>query len=180
MSAPSFAVTVIALLPEINATLQDQLAVPVAVVVMPVAAFVHVTCVTPTASEVAPPSATGVLAVACVAALVGAVIVTAGLVVSGGVYVTVIVSVAALFAASFAVTVIALLPALRATLQDQLVVPVAVVVTPVAAFVHVTCVTPTVSDALPPRVTGVLEIACVAALAGAVIVIAGLVVSGGV
>ena len=91
-----------------------------------------------------------------------------------------IVSVPLLLAASFAVTVIALLPSLNATLQDQLVVPVAVVVTPVAALVHVTCVTPTASEAVPPRLTGVLDVAWVAALVGAVIVIAGAVVSGGV
>ncbi len=83
-------------------------------------------------------------------------------------------------AASRAVTVIALLPALRATPQDQLAVPVAVVVTPVAALVQITCVTPTASKAVPPIVKGVLVVECVAALVGAAIVTAGLVVSGGV
>ena len=64
----------------------------------------------------------------------GLVMVIEGGVVSGGVYVTVIASVPGLFAASRAVTVIAFEPETRATLHDQLVVPVAVTVAPVAAL----------------------------------------------
>ncbi len=75
----------IALLPEFSATLQDQLVVPDAVTVLPVAAFAHVTCVTPTLSDALPPSPTGVLLVLYVVDEVGLVIVTVGDVPSGGV-----------------------------------------------------------------------------------------------
>lgn len=51
-----------------------------------------------------------------------------------------------------------MLPETRTTLQDQLVVPLAVTVVPVAEFVHVTCVTPKLSDALPAKVMGVVVV----------------------
>jgi hypothetical protein len=76
---------------------------------------------------------------------------TEGAVVSGGLYVTVNVSVAVLPAASRAVTVMTLLPAVRLMLlTDQLVVPLAVPLPPVE-FDQVTWVTPTLSLAVPPR-----------------------------
>jgi hypothetical protein len=66
-----------------DATLHEV--VPEAVPVPPVAAFVQVTCVTPTASEVVPPRAIGVDVVEYVGEGVGAVIVQTGAVTSGGV-----------------------------------------------------------------------------------------------
>jgi hypothetical protein len=82
------------------------------------------------------------------------VIVHTGAVTSGGVYVTVSTSVPVFPDPSCAVTVMALAPdtsAMPATLQ--LVVPTAVPDPPVAAFTHVTDVTPTLSEAVPPRST---------------------------
>ena len=67
----------------------------------------------------------------------------------------VMLSVPELFAASYALTVIVLLPETSATLQLHELVPLAVTVLPFAAFVQVTCVTPTLSLALPPREIGV-------------------------
>jgi hypothetical protein len=92
-----------------------------------------------------------------------------------GVKVTVKVSVAVLPAASRAVTVSTFVPGCRTIpLAVQLVVPVAVPLPP-ALFVHVTWVTPTLSDAVPPSVRGVvpvlkvgLEVGEVTATVGAV------------
>jgi hypothetical protein len=76
-----------------------------------------------------------------------------GVAVEGAVYVTVRLAVFVLFAASRAVTVMTLSPVWRATFAaDQLVVPVAVP-DPPRLFAHVTCVTPTLSLAVPPIVT---------------------------
>ena len=78
-----------------------------------------------------------------------------------------------MFAASRAVTVIALLPEIRPTLQDQLVVPVAVTVAPVVVFTHVTCVTPTLSEAVPVRAIGVAVVVHVGPDVGDVIATVG-------
>ena len=79
--------------------------------------------------------------------------VMAGAVASGGVYVTVSVSDALLFAASRAVTVRTFDPLCSVTPEaDQLVVPLAVPLPP-RLLDQVTCVTPTLSDAVPPRLS---------------------------
>ena len=72
--------------------------------------------------------------------------------------VTVKVTVVVLPVASCAVTVSTFVPGWRTIPPAvQLVVPVAVPVPP-ALFVHVTCVTPTLSDAVPPRVSVVFVV----------------------
>ena len=71
-----------------------------------------------------------------------------------GVKVTVKLAVAELRAASCAVTVSTFVPGWRTIpLAVQLVVPLAVPLPP-RLFVHVTCVTPTLSDAVPPSARG--------------------------
>jgi hypothetical protein len=128
-----------------------QLVVPTAVPDAPVAAFVHVTTVTPTSSEAVPARFTLEEAVAYVGEEVGAVIVHVGAIVE---CVTVIVSLPTFPAASRARTVMTLSPAASAIpVTVQLVVPLATPEPPVAAFVHVTCVTPMLSEAVPPRST---------------------------
>src|SRR5262245_8007409 len=66
----------------------------------------------------------------------------------GAVYVTVTAALAGLPAASRAVTVITLSPGFRSTATFQFVVPVAVPEPP-RLFTQLTCVTPTLSDAVP-------------------------------
>jgi hypothetical protein len=86
----------------------------------------------------------------------------------------VIESVPTLPAASRARTVSTLFPATSTTdAIVQLVVPLAVPEAPVAEFVHVTAVTPTLSDAVPPRASGVDAVAHVGDAVGVVIVHAG-------
>ena len=76
-------------------------------------------------------------------------------------------------AASRAVTVSTFAPLESAIpLTDQLVVPVAVP-DPPRSFTQLTCVTPTLSEAVPLSVSGVAPVANVAALVGPVIVTAG-------
>ncbi len=90
-----------------------------------------------------------------------------------GVNVTVKVSVAVLPAASVAVTVSTFVPGCRTIpLAVQLVVPVAVPLPP-ALFVHVTWVTPTLSDAVPPSVRGVVVVLKVGLEVGEVTVSVG-------
>ncbi len=92
---------------------------------------------------------------------------------------TLSVSVLVLPAASRAVTVNTFVPLDSAIpLTDQLVVPVAVP-DPPRLFAQVTCVTPTLSDAVPLKVSGVVPVAKVAALVGPVIVTTGGVASAG-
>jgi type III secretory pathway component EscS len=150
--AASAARTTIALFPVARTTpVRLQLVVPVAVPEAPVAAFVHVTVVTPTLSDALPPRESGDEAVVYVGDDVGVVIVHAGAVAS---YVTVRTSVPTFPAASRARTVIGLFPAASVTDATlQAVVPVAVPDAPFAAFVHVTWVTPMLSEALPPSAT---------------------------
>ncbi len=106
---------------------------------------------TATLSEALPPRFTVAPDVAYVGLAVGAVIVAVGAVLSRF---TVITSVPVLPAASVAVTVITLSPALREIpLMVHDVVPVAVPDPPVAAFCQVTLATARLSDALPPRLT---------------------------
>jgi hypothetical protein len=115
--------------------------------------------------------AASVTAPLTVAPLVGAVIVTLGGVVS--LTVTVKLAVLVLPAASRAVTVRPFVPVWSAMpLAVQVVVPVAVPLPP-RLFAHVTCVTPTLSDAVPPSVTLELPVAYVEADVGVVIVIVG-------
>jgi hypothetical protein len=72
--------------PATSATLATlQLVVPEALPDPPVAAFVHVTCVTPTASEAVPPSAAGEETVVYEGEDVGVAIAHTGAVTSGGV-----------------------------------------------------------------------------------------------
>ena len=90
---------------------------------------------------------------------------------------TVTVSVPALPAASRAVTVITLEPLTRVMPEaDQLVVPVAVPLPP-WLLVHVTWVTPMLSEAVPPRVSGLELVLYVGFEVGEVIVTVGGVVS---
>ena len=113
-----------------------------------------------------------------VAPAAGVVRLTTGGVVSG-VYVTVNVAVPALLAASFAVTVRTLVPDCRTIpLTDQLVAPLAVPLPP-RLLLQVTCVTPTLSDAVPPSTSGLLVVAYVVPVVGVVIATVGGVVSGG-
>src|SRR5207247_5250972 len=87
-----------------------------------------------------------------VAPLAGAVIATVGAVVS--LTVTVKLAVAVLPEASRAVTVSTFVPSWRMMpLAVQLVVPLAVPLPP-RLFAHVTCVTPTLSDAVPASARG--------------------------
>src|SRR6266852_6239347 len=112
-----------------------------------------------------------------VAPELGAVMLTAGGVVSVALYVTLRVAVPVLPTASRAVTVSTLVPATSAMpLADQLVVPVAMPLPP-RSFTHETCVTPTLSDAVPPRVRGLVVVVYVADVVGVVIVTVGGVVS---
>jgi hypothetical protein len=180
-SVPTFAEasrarTVMTLFPAtsaIDATL--QLVVPDAVPEAPVAAFVHVTCVTPMSSEAVPPRAIGVDAVAYVAEEVGAVIVHVGAIV---LYVTVITSVPVLPTASRARTRMTLFPTASAIPgTTQLEVPLAVPQPPVAAFVHVTAVTATLSEAFPPRSTVAVAFVYAGIEVGDVIVHVGAVAS---
>ncbi len=83
-------------------------------------------------------------------------------------------------AASRAVTVSTFCPLCSTIpLTDQLVVPVAVPLPP-RSLLQVTCVTATLSEAVPPSASGVALAVCVASLVGVVIVTVGSVVSAGV
>jgi hypothetical protein len=156
-----------------------QLVVPVAVP-LPPRSLAHVTCVTPTASLAVPPTVNGVVLVAKVVPVVGVAIETAGAVVSGALYVTVRIAVAILPAASRAVTVNAFEPPCSVMLATlQLVVPVAVPLPP-RLFDHVTCVTPVLSLAVPPKLMVAVDVVNVAAVVGVLIATVGFVVSGGV
>jgi len=105
------------------------------------------------------------------APVVGAVRATVGGVVSFRVAVSV--AAAVLPAASRAVTVTTLAPGCRAIpLAVQLVVPTAVPLPP-RSFVHVTWVTPTLSDAVPPSAIGELVAVYVAVEVGVAMVTAG-------
>jgi hypothetical protein len=150
---PSCAVTVMAFAPDTSAIpVTLQLVVPAAVPEPPVAALTHVTDVTPTLSEAVPPRSTLEDDVAYVGEEVGEVIAHVGAAES---YVTAIVSLPTFPAASRARTVMTLLPEASAMPRTlQLEVPIAVPDAPVAAFVHLTTVTPTSSEAVPPRSIG--------------------------
>jgi hypothetical protein len=151
-----------------------QLVVPVAVP-LPPRLFAHVTWVTPTLSDAVPPRVRRELLVVKVGLEVGDVMVTVGAVAS--LRVTVKVFVAGLPAASRAVTVSTFDPAWRTTpLAVQLVVPAAVPLPP-RLFAHVTWVTPTLSDAVPPRVRRELLVAKVGLEVGDMMVTVGGVVS---
>ena len=63
-------------------------------------------------------------------------------------------------------------------LAVQLAVPVAVPLPP-RSLLQVTCVTPTLSLAVPPSVSGLAPVACVAAAVGVAIAICGAAASGG-
>jgi hypothetical protein len=110
--------------------------------------------------------------------LVGDVMDTVGRVVSGLVYVTIKESVPALPAASIAVTVMTFAPDMSGTPERlQFAVPVATPLPP-RSLDHRTCVTPTLSDAVPL----IVIVAAVAdqdvPVVGAAIVAVGRVVSG--
>src|SRR6185503_3032372 len=113
---------------------------------LPPVLFAHVTCVTATLSAAVPEIVSDETFVAYVAPDVGPVMVTAGGEVSGALNVTVSVAVAALFAASRAVTAMTLVPGCNTIpLADHVVVPDAIPEPP-RSLAHVTCVTPTLSD----------------------------------
>src|SRR5689334_11739051 len=104
---------------------------------------------------------------------------TVGATISGGVYVTVSVAVATLFAASRAVTVTTFVPGCRTTPPtDHADVPVAVPEPP-RSLVPVTCVTPTLSAAVPLTLNGDDVVAYVAPFVGPVMLTVGAVTSGG-
>src|SRR5207244_4432923 len=87
--------------------------------------------------------------------------------------VTVTLAVAVLPAASCAVTVSTFVPSWRRSAERGVgVVPLAVPLPP-RLLAHVTWVTPTLSDAVPPRVKGVLLVLYVDAVVGAVMAMAG-------
>jgi len=89
-------------------------------------------------------------------------------------------SVAVLPAASRAVTVTTLAPACNTIpAAVQAVVPVAVPLPP-RSLLHVTCVTPTLSAAVPPTVSGLAGAVYVTSVVGVVITTVGAVVSAGV
>ena len=88
-----------------------------------------------------------------------------------------IVSVPALFAASRAVRVMTFCPATSATDVLHDVVPDAVPLPPVVALVHLTLLTPTLSEAVPANASGVPLAVQVDPVVGLVIVIDGGVVS---
>jgi hypothetical protein len=93
----------------------------------------------------------------------------------------VIVSVPTFPAASLARTVMTLFPATSAIDPTlQLVVPLALPEPPVAAFVQATAVTPTLSEALPPRDSGDDPVVYAGDDVGVVIAQTGAVTSGGV
>jgi hypothetical protein len=153
----------------IDATVHDV--VPDAVPLAPVARFVHTTVVTPTLSEALPPSATVETVIEYVGKDVGVVIVQIGAEESQP---TVIVSTPVFPAASRARSVMTLFPAESTTpVTAQLVAPVAVPEAPVAEFVHVTLVTPTLSEAVPPRSIGEAAVEYVGEAVGVVIVQVG-------
>src|SRR2546428_6640544 len=111
-----------------------------------------------------------------VALAAGAVRLTVGAV---GSYVTVKVALPGFCAASFAVIVMTFAPASSGMpAAVQLVVPVAGPFPP-RSFAHVTWLTPTLSLATPPTVSGVVFVADVAPAVGLVIATVGGVVSGG-
>src|SRR6184192_1136242 len=143
----SFAVTVSTLAPACSTIpLAVQLVVPVAVP-LPPRLFAQVTCVTPTLSDAVPPSARDDVGVLYVEPEVGVVIATVG---SEASNVTVTLAVLVFPTASFAVTVSTFAPDWSTIpLAVQLVVPVAVPLPP-RLFAQVTCVSPTLSDAVPP------------------------------
>ena len=174
--AASRAVTVMMFAPACNATSADQDSVPDAVP-FPPRSFDHVTAVTAALSDAVPAIASGVVVVPWVGDVVGVVIVIVGTVVSGGVYVIVMVSEAIFPAASRAVTVMTFAPGCSPTAADQAIASDAVPFPP-RSFVHVTAVTPTLSDAVPPIATGVVVVLRVGADVGAVIATVGPVVSG--
>jgi len=182
--AASFAVTVIWFAPAASAMLAMlQLLVPLALPLVPFAALLHVTLVTPTLSLAVPLSATLVPVVEKVPEALGEVIATVGAVVSAGppgVEVTVSVAPLAFVAASFAVTVIWFVPAASAMLAMlQLLVPLAMPLVPFAALLHVTFVTPTLSLAVPLNATLEPVVEKVPEALGEVIATVGAVVSGG-
>jgi hypothetical protein len=181
VSAPTFpaasrARTVIALSPTARAIPSAfQVPVPLPAPDPPVAAFVQLTCVTPTLSEALPPRFTVPAEEAYVALDVGNVIVHVG---DAPSYITVRTSVPTFPAASRARTVSTLFPAARAIPTTfQAVVPEAPPDASVAEFVHVTAVTPTPSEDVPPRFTMEEEVPQVAEAVGEVIVHAGAVAS---
>ncbi|PYN53361.1 MAG: hypothetical protein DMD92_20390 [Candidatus Rokuibacteriota bacterium] len=150
-----------------------QLVVPVAVP-LPPRVFAQVTCVTPTLSDAVPPSARDDVGVLYVEPAVGVVIATVG---SEASNVTVMLAVLVFPTASFAVTVSTLAPDCSTIpLAVQLVVPVAVPLPP-RLFAQVTCVTPTLSDAVPPSARDDVGVLYVEPEVGVVIAIVGSVVS---
>jgi len=171
LPAASCDVTVITLLPTLRAMLAIvQLVVPVAVPDPP-SELTHVTLVTPMLSEAVPPRLIGDEIVEYTWLLVGDVIVQVGGTRS---ILMVIVSMPVLPAALCAVMVIRLLPLERdKPIILQLVVPEAVPKPPVAAFVQVTLVTPTLSDAVPARLMVWELVQYVGLLVGEVIVQVG-------
>jgi hypothetical protein len=162
--------------PICNGTDVLQLVAPLAVP-LPPRLFAQVTCVTPTLSLAVPPSVSVAVAVLNVAAVVGVVIATDGAVVSDDdATVTVSASDDVLPAASRAVTVSTLLPVWSAIGVVHDVVP-DVVPLPPRLLTQVTCVTPTLSLAVPLSVIVIAEVEYVDADVGPVIVTTGTVAS---
>jgi hypothetical protein len=179
VSVPAFVTASTALMvktfgPDNSAILLHVQAVVPAQFAVPPRSFVHMTEVTPTLSEADPISVIGLELVSNVGFGVGDVIVTVGGVLSN---VTVRTSWPIFPAASEALTVNTLAPANRLMLlQVQFVVPVQVAPA-VRSLVHVTCATPTLSEAEPVSVIGVVLVANVAFVVGVRIVSVGAIVS---
>ena len=171
MELASVATTVIRLVPAFKVNDVLQLVVPLATAPLTVTFWI------PLASDAVP--LTVIPATVNTWPLAGWLIVNEGAVVSGGVYVTMSVSVLVLPAASLAVTVMTLDPAARLMLgTDQLAVPLAVPLPP-AELDQLTKVTPTLSLAVPPRLIVLEDVDHVDAEVGLVITTVGAVVSGG-
>src|SRR5688572_30450112 len=170
LPAVSRAVTVSVLRPTWSAMrATDHAEVPAAT---PLAPWLldHVTSARPTSSLAAPPRVTAFSVVGNAAPPVGALIEMTGARVSS---VTVRVAVPTLPAASLAVMVMTLAPATSTTAgTDHSVVPVAVP-NPPRLFCQVTCVTPLLSLALPPRASIALLVTNVPAVVGATTATAG-------
>jgi hypothetical protein len=173
--AVSVAVTVITLSPASRLiAVADHAAVPSAVPLVEVAAFDQVTAATETLSDEVPPKSTVFDDVTKTGCGVGVVMATLGTMVSK---VTLMFAAELLPAVSVAVTVMEFTPSVSGIMADQLIVPVAVPLPPVAALDQVTSATATLSEAVPPRAMGPMLVAYVGDAVGALIEMAGALLS---
>src|SRR5207253_1536917 len=171
LPAASCPVTVSTCVPSGRAIpLAVQLVVPLAVP-LPPRLLAHVTWALPASLAIFPPNVSGELLVLYVDAEVGAVMAMVGA--RASTPVTVRRSEERRVGKACAVTVSTFVPSWRAIpLAVQLVVPLAVPL-PRLLFAHVTWVTPSLSAAVPPNVSGELLVLYVDAVVGAVMAMVG-------